>query len=55
MGPFHSALGLGSLQYRVAVPINHFKDFVKPCEIKQNPINRPFPITTLRLANDISI
>ena len=55
MVPFHNALGPDSLQYYVAVPLNHFKDPVKPCEIKQNLINRPFSITTLQLANEISV
>lgn len=55
MVPFHNALGPESSQYYVVVPLNHFKDSVKPCEIKQNLINRPFSITAIRLANEKSI
>lgn len=55
MVPFHNALGPESSQYYVVVPLNHFKDSVKPCEIKQNLINRPFPITAIRLPNEKSI
>lgn len=52
MVPLHNTFSPESLQYYVLVPLNRFKVTVKPCEIKQKIINRPFSITTLRLTNE---
>lgn len=42
MVPSDNALNPEPLKCYVAVPLNHLKDSVKPCEINQNLINWPF-------------
>lgn len=55
MVPFHNTLSPASLQYYVEVSLNHFEGSVKPYEVKQKIINRPFSIITLRLATTLRL